>query len=185
MSGVNRQFDDPEAYDDAESFDGNGWLPPDWRARRAAVRNRQGGQCATCGRTPAEDLVVTHVRDLSDGGDHRLQNLVGQCPACAKREEFVTEKRVPSAESNWKHKHLPSPEYSTPVLVGTLVVMGVMYVAALHSNAGSGAPAGLIAYVPWLIGQQVQSFVQFIQPLVNFIGIVIFIIILAYALGTY
>jgi hypothetical protein len=179
MSERNPYFDDPDNYDAAQSFNGDGRRPPDWDARQAAVRDRQNGRCVTCGRTPDAPLTVEHLRPLAAGGDHRLTNLVGKCPSCVDRESFVTKIRVPSAAASWKADARPDGTFSRGVFAGGVVLLGSVYLMTLYSTAGPQAPAGFVTYLGWLMNQQIDAVVQFIRPVINFLGIVLFILLFA------
>lgn len=177
MTDINPYFDDPDGYDDDQSYDDGGKLPPDWGAREAAVRERQNGRCVTCGRA-SEFLYVHHIR-APPGGDHRLTNLIGRCRSCADRDKFVTTVRVPTTGSGWKADARPDRPFSQTVFVGGILVLGLAYLVTLYSTAGPQAPAGPTAYVVWLVNQQVDAFIGFIRPIVNFIAIVLFVILFA------
>ena len=62
--------------------------PPDWEARRKAVLKRDGFKCCNC--DSLEDLEVHHMRPVSDGGTHHLNNLQTLCRKC----------------HSWMHPHL-------------------------------------------------------------------------------
>lgn len=179
MTDINPYFADPDNYNVSQSFAGDGRRPPDWEARQAAVRDRQNGRCVTCGRQPDPPLTVEHLRAPAAGGDHRLTNLVGKCPVCADRGAFVTKTRVPSAGSSWKTDARPDPEFARGVFVVGVFFVGGVYLLTLYSTAGPQAPPGFIAYCVWLVNQQFDAFAQFIQPLVNFLITVLFIILFA------
>jgi uncharacterized membrane protein len=68
--------------------------------------------------------------------------------------------------------------------IGSLALMLLVYMIDLYTHSGREAPVGFFAYIGWLTGQQLEPLFQLLQPVVNFIGIVIVIIILAYALGS-
>lgn len=82
--GVDRRFDDPNAYGRSQSYYGDGKYPPDWSARREAVWEYQSYQCGRCRvyKGDADVSEVHHVRHLQDGGANALDNLVGLCGDC-------------------------------------------------------------------------------------------------------
>jgi len=53
--------------------------PPDWDARKAAVRVRDGERCQVTGCPSLCKLDVHHRQLVSEGGSHRLDNLVCLC----------------------------------------------------------------------------------------------------------
>jgi hypothetical protein len=82
--GVDRRFDDPNAYGRSHSHYGDGKYPPDWPARREAVWAFQKYQCGRCGAYKGDAAVteVHHVQHLQHGGTNHLDNLVGLCGDC-------------------------------------------------------------------------------------------------------
>lgn len=81
--GVERRWRSQRAYDEDDSFFGNGRYPPDWDRRRAAVWATQDEQCARCSRDVSEQRrAAHHHRPLSKGGNNELANLVGLCGEC-------------------------------------------------------------------------------------------------------
>lgn len=60
--------------------------PPDWVKRRRKVIKRDGGICNECGyeAEPADgvSLHVHHVKPISEGGGHSLENLITLCEDC-------------------------------------------------------------------------------------------------------
>ena len=80
-SGIDAQWDDPDAYD--------GQYPPDWDARRRAVYQRDNYTCQQCGHRSGPHAgsngVVLHAHhhvSLSQGGWNHLRNLVTVCQNC-------------------------------------------------------------------------------------------------------
>jgi len=63
--------------------------PSDWPKRRANVLERDGHECRACGIDAAEaekkyhnGLHVHHLKPISEGGGHSLDNLVALCEPC-------------------------------------------------------------------------------------------------------
>ena len=55
--------------------------PPDWDQRRAHCLRRDGNACRLCPSTESP-LHAHHVKPVSFGGNHSLQNLITLCAAC-------------------------------------------------------------------------------------------------------
>lgn len=54
--------------------------PPDWKDRQLLVRQRDFNCCVNCGAW--RDLHIHHIRAISEGGTHHVDNLVLLCNAC-------------------------------------------------------------------------------------------------------
>jgi len=178
MSDIEYTYEDPTAYDDAESFDGDGRLPPDWAARRHAVGVRQSGRCAGCGREldGSENFVVEHVRTPADGGDHRLKNLVGRCRACADRQARVSETRIAPAGAGTSGSGVETA-FSWVVFVAAFFLAASPYLWDIYSHAGPRAPDAFLAYLPWLVGEGVGVVVALLVDLAQFVGAMILIVL--------
>jgi len=83
-SQIEPRYDDPRAYDAAESHYGEGRYPPDWNHRCELIWERQSYQCGRCGvyKRDVETAAVHHAIPLSRGGSNSLDNLVGLCCHC-------------------------------------------------------------------------------------------------------
>ncbi len=68
----------------------NGY-PPDWAERRARCLQRDGNRCRLCGES--QRLHVHHVKPVSCGGVHSLQNLVSLCKGCHMNQGYYDHKR--------------------------------------------------------------------------------------------
>lgn len=70
------------AYDEQSEYEGR--YPPDWDARKEAVKQRDSYTCQDCGVQAGEGKVldIHHIRHLSDGGPNRLSNLELLCIDC-------------------------------------------------------------------------------------------------------
>lgn len=53
--------------------------PPDWSARKSAVKKRDGSRCQVTGCLSLCALDVHHITPIHEGGSHRLDNLVCLC----------------------------------------------------------------------------------------------------------
>lgn len=69
----------------------NGY-PPDWSERQARCLERDGHQCRLCG--SRERLHVHHVKPISFGGTHTLQNLITLCRRCHMRQRYYEHKNL-------------------------------------------------------------------------------------------
>jgi len=63
--------------------------PSDWKKRRAKVFKRDGNECQGCGitnrkaeRVQERGLHVHHIKPISEGGTHRIDNLIALCEEC-------------------------------------------------------------------------------------------------------
>lgn len=57
--------------------------PDDWEARRRAVLYRSDYCCDDCGVDADDDVLhVHHIKPISNGGGHELENLKTLCPDC-------------------------------------------------------------------------------------------------------
>jgi hypothetical protein len=79
-----------------ESFIG---YPPDWNERRNQVKKRDGYHCQKCGwpkgfQRLSRNLHVHHKRQISNGGDNRLDNLITLCHVCHKKEAGPGHKQI-------------------------------------------------------------------------------------------
>jgi hypothetical protein len=82
---IDDAYDTPASYGADDSAYGNGRYPPDWQERKAAVVDRQDGQCGRCGRSDDGDGVrfePHHYVPLGEGGGNELENLVALCLDC-------------------------------------------------------------------------------------------------------
>ena len=69
---------------------------PDWKAAKAAVRERDQNTCRDCGRVaqPGDRRFdVHHVVARRDGGTNDLPNLVLLCVSCHLKQEWADQKR--------------------------------------------------------------------------------------------
>ena len=60
--------------------------PPDWSERQARCLRRDLYQCRLCG--SKERLHVHHVKPISFGGTHTMQNLITLCSRCHMRQRY-------------------------------------------------------------------------------------------------
>jgi len=61
--------------------------PDDWDSRRIAILHRDGQRCQNCGDSrPRPELHVHHKKPVSEGGDHKLENLELWCADCHAEE---------------------------------------------------------------------------------------------------
>ncbi len=65
-----------DIYTDSE---GNAAYPPDWSARKSAVKQRDGNRCQVTGCLTLCPLDVHHITPIHQGGSHHLDNLVCLC----------------------------------------------------------------------------------------------------------
>ena len=63
----------------------NGY-PPDWEERKSRCLLRDGSRCRLCG--VADRLHVHHVKPISYGGNHSLQNLIVLCRSCHMKQKY-------------------------------------------------------------------------------------------------
>jgi len=61
--------------------------PSDWDQRRKNVYSRDGYECRACGISPKEthevvELHAHHIKPISEGGGHELENLITLCKDC-------------------------------------------------------------------------------------------------------
>ena len=63
----------------------NGY-PPDWSERKARCRQRDKESCRLCGSN--KRLHVHHIKPVSSGGSHTLQNLITLCRRCHMRQKY-------------------------------------------------------------------------------------------------
>jgi hypothetical protein len=70
------------AYDEQSGYEGK--YPPDWEARKEAIKQRDGLSCQDCGigTGQGKQLHVHHITHLSDGGSNRESNLELLCVDC-------------------------------------------------------------------------------------------------------
>lgn len=131
---------DPDYNDELEwrslveaKFRKHAGYPPDWERRRVLVFLRAGGRCqskdhrgGTCGRLLCEpnqiwnfaysekllvDTHVDHIKSVSSGGDHDLENLQLLCARChalkhpgnSKLGEMVLPRLVPRGRGRSKY----------------------------------------------------------------------------------
>lgn len=66
--------------------------PPDWEERQKRCLLRDNYRCRICKNT--KRLHIHHVKPISYGGRHSLQNLITLCKACHKKQEY------------YQHEHL-------------------------------------------------------------------------------
>lgn len=69
----------------------NGY-PPDWAARQAKCIERDDHKCRLCGAT--ETLHVHHVKPISFGGPHSLQNLITLCRKCHMKQGYYEHREL-------------------------------------------------------------------------------------------
>lgn len=92
---LDRQWDYPKNVPESEAYYENSKYPPDWGKDRDDIPNPMGGRreavlefqndaCARCGkkREDADSFEVHHFRELSEGGQNSLENLIGLCGPC-------------------------------------------------------------------------------------------------------
>jgi hypothetical protein len=57
--------------------------PDDWESRRRAVLHRSEYECENCGVSADDDMLhVDHIKPISKGGGHELNNLQTLCADC-------------------------------------------------------------------------------------------------------
>ncbi len=82
-------------YNEQGTYDGR--YPPDWDARKEAVKQRDHYTCQDCGVSAGEGKVldVHHTNPLSEGGSNRLRNLELLCVDChnARHDHDITDGR--------------------------------------------------------------------------------------------
>lgn len=87
---INPAYDEQSGYDTADDR-----YPPDWDARREAIKQRDSYTCQDCGIEAGEgkQLHVHHITHLSDGGPNHLSNLELLCVDCHndRHEHDITE----------------------------------------------------------------------------------------------
>jgi len=66
-------------YPDLDHYIGNNPYPPDWEARKAAVKERDQSRCQVSGCPSYCELDVHHINPVHTGGSHELENLVCLC----------------------------------------------------------------------------------------------------------
>ena len=65
---------------DPQHDESEGEYPPDWNARRAAVYERDNYECQALGCIYRGKFLDTHhIKPRSEGGSHRLENLISLC----------------------------------------------------------------------------------------------------------
>jgi HNH endonuclease len=69
-----------------------GGYPDDWHQRRTDCLRRDGYCCRLCG--SRDRLHVHHVKPISFGGIHDLQNLVTLCNACHMKQEYYMHREL-------------------------------------------------------------------------------------------
>ncbi len=77
----------------------NGY-PPDWSERKALCLKRDGHRCCIC--FSKERLHIHHVKPISFGGTHTLQNLITLCSWCHMRQRYYAHRRL--VENNIRAK---------------------------------------------------------------------------------
>jgi len=64
----------------------NSDYPPDWNRRRLKIFKQYDWECQDCGRVFSRDscseLHAHHIRPISEGGGHSLENLLPLCADC-------------------------------------------------------------------------------------------------------
>jgi hypothetical protein len=77
--GINPAYDEQSGYDTSDNR-----YPPDWDARKEAIKRRDSYTCQDCGIEAGEGkmLDVHHIQPLSNGGPNRLSNLELLCIDC-------------------------------------------------------------------------------------------------------
>ena len=77
--GINPAYDEQSGYDTTEDR-----YPPDWDARKEAVKGRDSYTCQDCGIEAggAKQSHVHHIKHLSNGGPNYLSNLELLCVDC-------------------------------------------------------------------------------------------------------
>jgi 5-methylcytosine-specific restriction enzyme A len=81
----------------------NATRPPDWKRRRAAAIQRDGGQCYVCGGLGADE--ADHVTPISQGGTHDLSNLRAIHHNCAAKKNAKE-----ASTARWKYREKREPE---------------------------------------------------------------------------
>lgn len=88
--GINPAFHEQSGYDTSDDR-----YPPDWDARKEAIKQRDSYTCQDCGIEAGEgkQLHVHHITHLSDGGPNYLSNLELLCVDCHndRHEHDITE----------------------------------------------------------------------------------------------
>ncbi len=66
--------------------DSKEWYPQDWDIRKDKCLARDGNRCRLCG--AVERLHIHHVKPISFGGSHSMQNLITLCGACHLKQRY-------------------------------------------------------------------------------------------------
>lgn len=77
---------DKEIKDEHPEFLKFSGYPPDWEERQKQCLARDGYKCRVCGK--AKMLHIHHVKPISYGGIHGLQNLITLCNLCHKKQKY-------------------------------------------------------------------------------------------------
>lgn len=116
-------------YNEQGTYDGR--YPPDWDARKEAVKQRDHYSCQDCGIEAGEGKVldVHHTTPLSEGGSNRLRNLELLCVDChnARHDHDITDGRDDTESTPDVWRWLRSPRR---YLIGGVVV-SPLHLAAL------------------------------------------------------
>ncbi len=84
----------------------NGY-PPDWDRRRLDCLQRDSHSCRLCAST--QRLHVHHIKPISFGGSHSLQNLITLCHACHMSQEYYRHRELVSHNVKANSKHWVKP----------------------------------------------------------------------------
>ena len=68
-------------YPEFDTYSGGTGYPPDWNARKLAIKKRDNNRCKVTGCPSLCAIDVHHCTPIYDGGSHRLDNLVCLCQA--------------------------------------------------------------------------------------------------------
>gem|GEM_PF-2616141 len=85
LSGFLDVVFESELKDNSEFLRVKGY-PPDWEERQRSCLTRDGYKCRICGKT--KNLHIHHIKPISFGGIHSLQNLITLCKTCHKSQEY-------------------------------------------------------------------------------------------------
>jgi HNH endonuclease len=88
---------DPECVQHANGY------PPDWFERQYRCRKRDGHKCRLCG--SSNNLHIHHVKPISFGGTHTLQNLITLCRQCHMSQTYYEHKRLVKYNKRAKRKY--------------------------------------------------------------------------------
>lgn len=103
-------------YDDALKDENEEFLkikgyPPDWEERQKRCLIRDSYKCRICKKT--KRLHIHHVKPISYGGTHSLQNLITLCSACHKKQGYYQHQdlimeNIKASRRYWVSPHIRS-----------------------------------------------------------------------------